>query len=118
MSEIVTAYKVVPGQQPKKFKTAKTLKSIDAAVGGSPEFIKVRLRNGKQVSIVFDSDPMNLNNLKDYNFTLQIVPDKKKSWIDFMGPVLIMGRQEDELVDIDLDQDEINELISHPYDDR
>ena len=117
MNDIVRAYKIVPGGKLKKFRTAKTLKSIDAAIGGIPEFVKVKLRGGKQVSIVFDSAPMNLNNLKDYNFTLRIVPNDKKTWIDFMGPVLIMGRQEDELVDIDLDQDEIDELISHPYDD-
>jgi len=116
MGEVVKGYRVNPGEQPKPFKTATTLSAIDAAVGGAPTFLKVRLRSGKGVSIIFNSDPINLKDPREYNFTLQVFPEKKRSWIDFMGTVLILGRDDEDLVDLDLDEDEISELVSHPYD--
>lgn len=113
----LSCYKIEPKKTIKKYKTVDTLDSIEKAVGGIPEFIKVKLRTGKQVSIVFDSTPMNLAYLKDYNFTLCVVPDNKKTWFDFCGPVLILGREDDSLVDLELEESEIDELISRPYDD-
>lgn len=114
---ILNCYKIEPKKKLKKFRTVDTLESIENAVGGIPEFVKVKLRSGKQISIVFDSAPMSLANLKDYNFTLCVVPEDKKTWLDFSGPVLIMGRSDDNLIDIELEEEEIDELISRPYDD-
>lgn len=115
--QTLNCYKIEPKQKPKKYRTVDTLESIEKAVGGIPEFIKVKLRTGKQVSIVFDSTPMSIGYVKDYNFTLCVVPDNKRTWFDFCGPVLIMGREGDGLVDLELEEAEIDELISRPYDD-
>ena len=115
--QTLTCYKIEPKQKPKKYRTVDTLESIEKAVGGIPEFIKVKLRTGKQVSIVFDSTPMSLGYVKDYNFTLCVVPDNKRTWFDFCGPVLIMGREDDSLCDLELEDSEIEEIVSRPYDD-
>ena len=89
---VLQCYKIEPKKKLKRYKNVDTLESIENAVGGIPEFIKVKLRSGKQVSIVFDSTPMSITNLKDYNFTLCVVPEDKKTWLDFMGDVLVLGR--------------------------
>lgn len=115
---VLQCYKIEPGKKLKLYRTFDTLESIENAVGGIPEFIKVKLRSGKQISLVFDSAPMSLANMKDYNFTLCVVPEDKKTWIDFMGPVLVMGRKDDDLVDLELAPSEVKELIMRPYDDR
>ena len=115
--KVLSCYKIEPKKKLKKYRTVDTLESIENAVGGIPEFIKVKLRTGKQVSIVFDSTPMSIANLKDYNFTLCGVPEDKKTWLDFMGDVLVLGREDDNLTDLELEEAEIDELISRPYDD-
>lgn len=115
--KVLSCYKIEPKKKLKKYRTVDTLESIENAVGGIPEFIKVKLRSGKQVSIVFDSTPMSITNLKDYNFTLCVVPEDKKTWLDFMGDVLVLGREDDNLTDLELEEAEIDELISRPYDD-
>ena len=115
--KILKCYKIDPRKKLREYKTVDTLDSIEKAVGGIPEFVKVKLRSGKQISIVFDSAPLMVGCRKDYNFTLAVVPDDKKTWLDFMGPVLIFGRKDNELQDLELESSEIEELIVRPYDD-
>ena len=108
-------YFVEPGKKPKRKKFLPTLKNLDRDLDGQPESLRIRLTTGKPV-VVFDSMDSALKG-KDYNFTIAVMPEEKKTWIDISGEAIIFGRDDDDnLIDLELTDAELKELVSWPYD--
>jgi len=111
----IKGYWIKPGKAPEKHRFLPSLANLNRDLDGQPEMLKVRLTSGKAIVIVDSMDSAMKG--KDYNFTITVVPDNKKSWIDITGDALIFGRDDDDnFTDVELTDKEIKELISHPYD--
>lgn len=110
----IKGYWIKPGRKPEKHRFLPTLKNLDRDVDGQPEMLKVRLTTGKAIVIVDSMDSAMKG--KNYNFTITVVPDNKKSWIDITGDALVFGRDDDDnFTDVELTDAEIKELVSYPY---
>lgn len=103
-----------PGKKPEFVYFSNSLKFLDGKLDGPPSTIKITTRAEKKISLFYSSDSVIKG--KEYNFTLQIVPDNKKYWLDFCGPVIIFGRDaEDNLLDCPLTMEETGEIFTEPY---
>lgn len=103
-----------PGKKPEFVCFSNSLKFLDGRLDGPPSTLKITTSEGKKISVFYSSDAV--INGKEYNFTLQIVPDNKKYWLDFCGPVIIFGRDEnDNLLDCPLSIEDTAEIFKEPY---
>ncbi|MBR5013478.1 MAG: DUF3846 domain-containing protein [Bacteroidales bacterium] len=108
-----TAYRKEPEKEPEQIRIESILGKMTGLVGGPLFMVRVTLTTGKRVVIIQDQDATRKG--KDYNFTLQPTPDRR-TWIDFYGSILICGRAaDDEFEDLELTSDELDELITIPY---
>lgn len=114
MGEIYNCVWVKPRKKPEEHRYQVSLKNLDRDLGSQPDFLPIVLRSGKKISVVLGSDA--LADGKEYNFTICVVPEDKKTYIDIFGDALVFGRSEDEeFLDCELTEEEKKELFSYPY---
>lgn len=105
-----------PGEEPTVEYFSNGLKFLDGKLGGKPEALQVKTEEGKKI-VIFRDETAVLK-AKDYNFTLMVVPEVKRSWIDIIGDAIIFGRtEEDNIEDCSLTLDEARQLMQEPYDE-
>lgn len=106
-----------PGKKPEFVNYSNSLKFLDGKLGGVPHMQKVQTTSKKKITICFDADATIKG--KDYNFTLMVLPDNKKYWLDFIGTVIVFGRdEEDNLLDCPLTIEEAEaQIFRCPYDE-
>lgn len=104
-----------PNEEPVFVYYSNSLKFLDGQLEGPPSALKVTTSEGKKISIFYTQEAVMKR--KDYNFTLMVVPDKRKYWLDFCGNVIVFGRDEnDNLLDCPLSIEEAEEIFQVPYD--
>lgn len=106
-----------PGKKPELVNYSNSLNFLDGILDGPPKTVRVMTESGKKITIFYGADACIKK--KDYNFTLMILPDNKKYWLDFIGTAIIFGRdEEDNLLDCPLSIEEAEaEIFKVPYDE-
>lgn len=105
-----------PGKKPEVRYISNSPAKIDSLVGGHFEPLKLKLypyESAPQVTIFFFAEAVIMR--EDYNFTIIVDLNDKKTWLDLSGPVVVFGRKDDELCDIDLTEDDMKWLFQEPY---
>lgn len=102
-----------PDKDPERVAVDHSLKWMSNVVGGPVGAIKIKLRSGKDISLMINSSGTFFG--LPYNFTVCPTIDKK-TYFDIVGPCVIVGRDDnDNIVSVDLDDKDLSELISYPY---
>lgn len=110
---MITGYIKRPGEDPERGKIDPSLKWMTKTLDGPVGAVQVKLTSGTEISIMVNSSAAFF--ALPYNFTVCPTIDKR-TWIDIVGPCVIVGRDAAaNMVSVDLDEKEIAELISYPY---
>lgn len=112
-------YKVIykqPGKEPVFEFFSNGLGFLDSKLGGKPMALRILTEDEKKI-VIFINETAVIQKL-DYNFTLMVCPEEKKSWIDVIGSAIIFGRDDDDnILDCPLTLEEAAELMQEPYDE-